>query len=168
MPSVVAVGLLEGRVAFLWSWLHGLGGSRLFLAYWGWSWVPTWLSFWQARGRVWGLCQPAGGQGWGASTNRLEENSKVVCSSTSVIGVEQTPKNSWPRLLSNYCLSVGTQSMWHFACALESRILFLYPSSSPEHKLCWFFTARHSGGSSFQCKTPGLGTPFGAQTPRSL
>lgn len=85
-----------------------------------------------------------------------------------LLGVEQIPQNSWPRLLSSYYLYVETQNVCHLTCALRAEsysclsAVLLNIGSASFSKLYILGACLSSSGS------PGWGAPFGPPTPHSL
>ena len=109
VPCVVTAGPVDRRVAFLWSWPHDPGA-------WGCSWpigrVPVWLS----SGKP-GACASQQVGRAGKTGGKIPERCVPV---PLLLGVEQIPQNSWPRLLSSYYLYVETQNVCHLTCALRA------------------------------------------------
>ena len=74
----------------------------------------------------------------------------------------------WPRLLSNYCFSPGSWSMWDFVCPFKSGVYFPWPSDSPQIKPCQPSKANVLGDHLPGAGLLSWGALYGAQIPTSL
>lgn len=80
-------------------------------------------------------------------------------------GLSQISKWVHTRLLSNYCLCAGTQSVWDFTCALkEQTLISCKPLVLPSPSLAGI-ESQIFGGSSSCCRTNGLESQYEIWTP---